>query len=97
MILDAEVFEREGKVFMTKPVLHTVNVRNYASVHTRYAINLAHIGWMERVHTHQMLWWTSAHARLTVDYVANHLSHSGLANMIVTNRCDLTCWYDLLC
>ena len=24
---------------------------------------------------------------------SNHLSHSGLANMIVTNRCDLTCWY----
>jgi len=23
----------------------------------------------------------------------NHLSHSGLANIIVTNRCDLTCWY----
>lgn len=24
---------------------------------------------------------------------SNHLSHSGLSNMIVTNRCDLTCWY----
>jgi len=24
---------------------------------------------------------------------SNHLSHTGLANLIVTNRCDLTCWY----
>lgn len=24
---------------------------------------------------------------------SNHLSHTGLANIIVTNRCDLTCWY----
>jgi len=23
----------------------------------------------------------------------NHLSHTGLANLIITNRCDLTCWY----
>ncbi|MCH8088042.1 MAG: radical SAM protein, partial [Chloroflexi bacterium] len=24
---------------------------------------------------------------------SNHLSHTGLGNIIVTNRCDLTCWY----
>ena len=24
---------------------------------------------------------------------SNHLSHTGLSNIIVTNRCDLTCWY----
>lgn len=24
---------------------------------------------------------------------SSHLSHSGLANIVVTNRCDLTCWY----
>ena len=23
----------------------------------------------------------------------NHMNHTGLANIIVTNRCDLTCWY----
>ena len=23
----------------------------------------------------------------------NHLSHSGLSNIIITNTCDLTCWY----
>ena len=24
---------------------------------------------------------------------SNHLSHTGLSNIIITNRCDLTCWY----
>jgi len=24
---------------------------------------------------------------------SSHLSHTGLANIVVTNRCDLTCWY----
>ncbi len=24
---------------------------------------------------------------------SNHLSHTALANIIVTNRCDLNCWY----
>jgi uncharacterized radical SAM superfamily Fe-S cluster-containing enzyme len=23
----------------------------------------------------------------------SHLSHSGLTNLVITNRCDLTCWY----
>jgi uncharacterized radical SAM superfamily Fe-S cluster-containing enzyme len=24
---------------------------------------------------------------------SSHLSHSGLTNLVITNRCDLTCWY----
>ena len=40
-----------------------------------------------------MSWWINVLVLLIVVYVPNHLSHSGLANIIVTNRCDLTCWY----
>jgi hypothetical protein len=55
MILDAEVFEREGKVFMTKTCVQvTVNVKNYTSVLMKCTRNLVHIGWMERVQKLQM-------------------------------------------
>jgi len=53
MILDAEVFERDGRVFMTKTCPHMENVRNSILVHMKCTRNLAHIGWMEKVLTLQ--------------------------------------------
>ena len=93
MILDAEVFEREGKVYMTKTCpTHGECEELYFGSYKMYQKFSTY--WMDG---------KGAHApNVMVDKCAcpnncglctNHLSHSGLANMIVTNRCDLTCWY----
>lgn len=93
MILDAEVFERDGKVFMSKTCpTHGECEELYFGSYKMY--NKFSTYWMDG---------KGAHApNVMVDKCAcptncglctNHLSHSGLANMIVTNRCDLTCWY----
>ena len=93
MILDAEVFEREGKVYMTKTCpSHGECEELYFGSYEMYKKFSTY--WMDG---------KGAHApNVMIDKCAcptncglctNHLSHSGLANMIVTNRCDLTCWY----
>jgi tetraether lipid synthase len=93
MILDAEVFERDGKVFMTKTCpTHGECEELYFGSYKMY--NKFSTYWMDG---------KGAHApNVMVDKCAcptncglctNHLSHSGLANIIITNRCDLTCWY----
>ena len=56
MILDAEVFEREGKVFMTKTCPPTANVRSYTLDLMRCTRSLVHIGWMAKGLMHPMLW-----------------------------------------
>ena len=93
MILDAEVFERDGKVFMTK------------TCPTHGECEELYFGSYEMYKKFSTYWMDGrgAHApNVTIDkcscpnncgLCSNHLSHSGLANMIVTNRCDLTCWY----
>ena len=54
MILDAEVFEREGKVFMTKTCPSHGESKNYTLVLMRCIKSLALIGWMEKEHKLQM-------------------------------------------
>jgi 7,8-dihydro-6-hydroxymethylpterin dimethyltransferase len=93
MILDAEVFEREGKVFMTKTCpAHGECEELYFGSYEMY----------KKFSTYWMDGKGAKAPNVMVDKCAcptncglctNHLSHSGLANMIVTNRCDLTCWY----
>jgi uncharacterized radical SAM superfamily Fe-S cluster-containing enzyme len=93
MILDAEVFERDGKVFMTKTCpSHGECEELYFGSYEMYKKFSTY--WMDG---------KGAHApNVMIDKCAcpnncglctNHLSHSGLSNMIITNRCDLTCWY----
>ena len=93
MILDAEVFERDGKVYMTK------TCPSHGECEELY------FGSVDMYKKFSTYWkdGKGAHApNVMVDKCAcptncglckNHLSHSGLSNMIVTNRCDLTCWY----
>jgi len=93
MILDAEVFEREGKVYMTKTCpSHGECEELYFGSYEMY----------KKFSTYWMDGKGAQAPNVMVDKCAcptncglctNHLSHSGLANMIITNRCDLTCWY----
>jgi hypothetical protein len=70
MILDAEVFEREDQVFMSKVVQHTEKPRNCISVLMICIKNSVHTGLMEKVRMLQMLSWkTSVLVQTIVDYV----------------------------
>ena len=55
MILDAEVFERDNQVFMSKIVQRMVNVKNCILVLMICTRNLALTGLMEKEPTHQTL------------------------------------------
>jgi uncharacterized radical SAM superfamily Fe-S cluster-containing enzyme len=95
MILDAEVFERDGRVYMSKVCpkhgefeeLYFGSYEMYKRFSTYWkdgkgiARDAANVG-IEK-----------CACPTNCGLCTNHLSHSGLANMIVTNRCDLTCWY----
>ncbi len=95
MILDAEVFERDNRVYMSK------TCPKHGEVEELY------FGSYEMYKRFSIYWKDgkgidATTANVGIDRCAcptncglctNHLSHSGLANMIVTNRCDLTCWY----
>ncbi|MBI4258551.1 MAG: radical SAM protein [Thaumarchaeota archaeon] len=92
-ILPANVIEHDGKVWMHKVCPQHGEVEElYFGSYEMY----------QKFSTY----WTDgkgAHApNVPIDQCAcpmncglcsNHLSHTGLANIIVTNRCDLTCWY----
>ena len=92
-ILAATVFERDSKVFMSKVC------PDHGEIEELY------FGSFE-MYKKFSTYWTDGkgtHApNVPIDKCAcptncglcsNHLSHTGLGNMIVTNRCDLTCWY----
>ena len=92
-ILPADVFERDGKVFMSK------------ICPTHGEVEELYFGSYE-MYTKFSTYWTDGKGALSpnvpIDKCAcptncglcsNHLSHTGLGNMIITNRCDLTCWY----
>ncbi|HXW36825.1 MAG TPA: radical SAM protein, partial [Nitrososphaerales archaeon] len=92
-ILPAIVFERDDKVFMTKTCPeHGETEELYFGSYKMYAQFSRY--WKDGKGTH------AANVPLDVcscpancGLCSNHLSHTGLSNIIVTNRCDLTCWY----
>ncbi len=93
MILDAEVFERDGKVFMTKTCpTHGECEELYFGSYDMYKKFSTY--WMDGKGAHAPnVMIDKCSCPNNCGLCSNHLSHSGLANMIVTNRCDLTCWY----
>lgn len=92
-ILPATIFEREEKVFMRKT----------CSEHGE--IEELYFGSFEMYKRFSTFWLDgkgTLAANVPMEKCAcptncglctNHLSHTGLSNIIVTNRCDLTCWY----
>ncbi|TLX77208.1 MAG: radical SAM protein [Thaumarchaeota archaeon] len=93
MILDAEVFERDGKVFMTKTCpTHGECEELYFGSYEMYKKFSTY--WMDGRGAHAPnVMIDKCSCPNNCGLCSNHLSHTGLANMIVTNRCDLTCWY----
>ena len=93
MILDAEVFERDGRVYMSKTCpAHGECEELYFGSYEMY--NKFSTYWMDGKGAHAPnVMVEKCACPNNCGLCSNHLSHSGLANMIVTNRCDLTCWY----
>ena len=93
MILDAEVFERDGKVFMTKTCpTHGECEELYFGSYEMYQKFSTY--WMDGKGAHAPnVMIDKCSCPMNCGLCTNHLSHSGLANIIITNRCDLTCWY----
>src|SRR3989449_8346389 len=92
-ILPALVFERDNKVFMTKTCPeHGETEELYFGSYAMYSRFSRY--WTDGKGTH------AANVPMDVcscpancGLCSNHLSHTGLSNIIITNRCDLTCWY----
>jgi tetraether lipid synthase len=92
-ILPALVFERDNKVWMTKTCpVHGETEELYFGSYEMYSKFSRY--WKDGKGTH------AANVPMDVcscpancGLCSNHLSHTGLSNIIVTNRCDLTCWY----
>jgi uncharacterized radical SAM superfamily Fe-S cluster-containing enzyme len=92
-ILPAFVFEREGKVWMTKTCPeHGETEELYFGSYDMYRRFSSY--WTEGKGTkapNVPMEFCACPANCGL--CSNHMSHTGLANIIVTNRCDLTCWY----
>jgi len=94
MILDAEVFERDEQVFMSKVCpTHGECEELYFGSYDMYKKFSTY--WVDGkgAHAPNIMMEDKCSCPNNCGLCTNHLSHSGLANIIVTNRCDLTCWY----
>lgn len=92
-LLDAEVFERESKIYIRKncPVHGEVEELYYgsATLYKKFSTYWRDGKGIENPNVPV----DSCACPLNCGLCTNHLSHTGLANIIITNRCDLTCWY----
>jgi hypothetical protein len=93
MIIPAEIFEREGKVWIRKVCEeHGEVVELYYGSYEMYKRFLTY--WKDGKGTRN----PNVNASESVCPVncglcQYHISHTALANIVVTNRCDLACWY----
>jgi len=92
-ILPANVFERDGKVFMSKICpTHGECEELYFGSYEMYKKFSTY--WMDGKGTlAPNVPIEKCACPTNCGLCSNHLSHTGLGNMIITNRCDLTCWY----
>lgn len=92
-ILPADVFHRDNKVFMSKvcPEHGEVEELYYGSYEMYQKFSTY---WVDGKGTHAPnVPMEKCACPTNCGLCSNHLSHTGLGNIIVTNRCDLTCWY----
>ncbi len=92
-LLPATIFEREGKVYMSKVCPDHGEVEElYFGSYTMYQKFSTY--WTDGKGTHAPnVAIDSCACPMNCGLCSNHLSHTGLSNIIITNRCDLTCWY----
>jgi len=92
-ILPAVIFERRGKVYMTRTCPeHGETEELYFGSYQMYLKFSSY--WSDGKGTKAPnVQMENCQCPANCGLCSNHLSHTGLANIIVTNRCDLTCWY----
>jgi len=92
-IISAEIFEREGKVYMRKTCpVHGETEELYFGDYGMYRRFSSY--WDDgKGQEAPNVKMDKCQCPANCGLCTNHLSHTGLANIIVTNRCDLTCWY----
>ncbi|MGC8558692.1 MAG: radical SAM protein, partial [Nitrososphaeria archaeon] len=92
-IIEAQIFERDSKVYMRKvcPV-HGETEELYFGDYDMYRRFSAYWDDGKRQEAPNVK-MDKCQCPTNCGLCTNHLSHTGLANIIVTNRCDLTCWY----
>jgi hypothetical protein len=92
-LLPATIFERDGKVFMVKacPEHGEMEELYFGSyeMYSRFSRYWKDGKSVRAVNVPLDVCVCPANCGLC----AEHLSHTGLSNINVTNRCDLTCWY----
>src|SRR5271157_1472224 len=92
-ILPAYVFERDAKVFMTRTCpVHGETEELYYGNYQMYLKFSSY--WSDGKGTKAPnVVMENCQCPANCGLCSNPLSHTGLSNIIVTNRCDLTCWY----
>ena len=92
-ILPATIFEREGKIWISKTCPDHGEVEELyfgsANMYHRFT-RFSHDG--KGIQTPNVPMEKCA-CPTDCGLCTSHLSQSGLANLVVTNRCDLSCWY----
>lgn len=94
-ILPATIFEREGKIWMGKtcPEHGEIEELYFGSADMYYKFaKFSHNG--KGIENPNVPLEKCA-CPTNCGLCTSHLSHSGLTNLVITNRCDLTCWYCL--
>ena len=92
-VLPALIFERDGKVFMTKTCPdHGQTEEIYYGSYEMYTRFSRYWRDGKSVRAPNVL-LDAAACPANCGLCADHLSHTGLSNINITNRCDLTCWY----
>ena len=93
LLIQAEIIEKDGKIYIVKRCpKHGEFTELYfgsAEMYHRFE-KYAHDG--KGVATPNVK-KTPVVCPYTCGLCASHLSHTALANIVVTNRCDLHCWY----
>jgi uncharacterized radical SAM superfamily Fe-S cluster-containing enzyme len=92
-IIVADIFERDNKVFISKSCpVHGYFEDLYFGDYEMYE-RFSKYARDGRGITNPEVIATAVNCPANCGLCNNHLSHTALANIVVTNRCDLNCWY----
>ncbi|MEM0120092.1 MAG: radical SAM protein [Thermoprotei archaeon] len=93
LVLPATVYERDGRVYMDKvcPEHGRTEELYFGSydMYVKFSRYLHNGKGTENPNVRKV----GCDCPNNCGLCESHLSHTGLANLVVTNRCDLTCWY----
>ncbi|MEM0123670.1 MAG: radical SAM protein [Conexivisphaerales archaeon] len=92
-IIDATIFERGGKVYIGKTCpKHGYFEEVYFSSYSMYERFSSYAQDGRGIENPKII-SEGITCPASCGLCSNHLSHTALANIVLTNRCDLNCWY----